>query len=477
MKLPAPPLPPRPTFLNDAAMVFLRTAGMAAFLCLLYLVFANERTGFILLAGLSITSIAAGVTVVLAYQADLVIEAAPEGAPEVRAVRFSPLPAPSATPLAGAAAIVLLATGLLYGVSLMVVGVVLGLVTVVVLTALTAGDHRGLPVNLLPLTIPLVAFAVIGSFMFLMSRMLLAVNHDISVIVAIGVAISILLGGFLVANTPQVATRTLVRGGAGLALLFAAGGLAAYGVGQRPEERKAGPPPQTVIAKNIAFQEKHLDFQAGTAVTVNFKNEDTNVPHNMDFTVDQDGTQSFYKQDPLPGPITATYSFTAPKAGTYYYHCDVHPNMTGTVTVTGTGGTEPGQVAAPTTVAGGKKTTETSATANETTTTKPKPAPAGGGGGGGGTSADLAAKNIAFVQKTLNLKANSPVVIHFNNQDAGIPHNVDITTDPGGSNTLYKQDPAAGPTQADYKFTTTGPGKLYYHCDVHPNMTGTINVQ
>ena len=83
----------------------------------------------------------------------------------------------------------------------------------------------------------------------------------------------------------------------------------------------------------------------------------------------------------------------------------------------------------------------------------------------------------SFQQKTLTLKAGSPVVIHFNNQDAGIPHNVDITTDQGGSNTLYKQDPTAGPTETDYKFTTPGPGTLYFHCDVHPNMTGTINVQ
>jgi plastocyanin len=34
-----------------------------------------------------------------------------------------------------------------------------------------------------------------------------------------------------------------------------------------------------------------------------------------------------------------------------------------------------------------------------------------------------------------------------------------------------------GPTEEDYKFTTPAPGKLYFHCDVHPNMKGTINVQ
>jgi plastocyanin len=263
-----------------------------------------------------------------------------------------------------------------------------------------------------------------------------------------------------------VPTRTLVRIGAVLAVLFAGGGLAAYGVGQRPEERKAGPPPQTVIAKNIAYTTQQLKVPAGAPITVNFKNEDT-VPHNMDFTVDQAGSQTFYKQDPLPGPISASYQFTAPKAGTYYYHCDVHPNMTGTLTVTGTGGGEPGQAASPTTApAGGTKAGENTPPKSTTPTAAGNPKDRVG----------LVAQNIDFQPKTLTFKANSPVAILFDNKDA-VPHNVDITTDPGGNNTFYKQDPVTGPTTDDYKFTTPAPGKLYFHCDVHPNMKGTINVQ
>jgi plastocyanin len=257
-----------------------------------------------------------------------------------------------------------------------------------------------------------------------------------------------------------------VRAAAGLAILFGAGGLTAYGVGQRPEERKAGPPPETVVAKNIAFVNKQVKAEAGKPATVNFKNEDT-VPHNMDFTVDQAGTQTFYKQDPLPGPISSQYQFTAPKAGTYYFHCDVHPNMIGTLTVTGTGGGEPGQAAAPTTTPG--KASDTTAKAQSTPTTEAKAA-------GGGVSANLVAQNIEFDKKTLSLKANSPVVIHFDNKDA-VPHNVDVTTDEGGSNTVFKEDPFSGPKAVDYKFSTPAPGKLYFHCDVHPNMKGTINVQ
>jgi len=68
------------------------------------------------------------------------------------------------------------------------------------------------------------------------------------------------------------------------------------------------------------------------------------------------------------------------------------------------------------------------------------------------------------------------VVIHFDNKDP-LPHNVDATTDEGGSNTIFKEDPFSGPKEVDYRFTTPGPGKLYFHCDVHPNMKGTITVQ
>jgi plastocyanin len=468
-------MPPRPGFLSDAAMVFLRTSGLAALLCVLYIVFANERGGFILLGALSLAALAAGVTVVLAYRDEaVVVEVAPEGPPVARPVRQRSLPAPSATPVAGAAAAALVAAGALYGPSLIIAGVVLGLITVFALAAVLTGEHRGKVVNLLPLAIPIVAFAVIGSFMFLMSRILLAVNADLSTGVAILVAILILAGGFLVANKPSVPTRTLVRATAGLAVLFAAGGFAAYGVGQRPEERKAGPEPVAVIAKNIAYEQKHLHFEAGTAVTVDFKNEDT-VPHNIDFTADQGGTETFYKKDPLPGPISDTYKFTAPKAGEYFYHCDVHPNMTGTVSVTGAGGPEPSQVTAPTTIAGksgGPATTEARASTSTT-----KAAPAGGGGGGGApTSADLVAKGIAFSPTTLTLAANTPVVIHFDNREP-LPHNVDITTQEGGGTTIFKQDPFTGPQKVDYKFTTPGPGRLYFVCDVHPNMKGTINVR
>ena len=111
-----PPVPPRPTFLTDAGMVFLRVAGVAAVLVTPYAVLGRERAGFILLAALAIAAFAAAVVVVLSTQAEVaVLEAVPEGPPARRPARAGLLPAPSATPIAGAAAVSLLAAGTLWG--------------------------------------------------------------------------------------------------------------------------------------------------------------------------------------------------------------------------------------------------------------------------------------------------------------------------------------------------------------------------
>jgi plastocyanin len=48
---------------------------------------------------------------------------------------------------------------------------------------------------------------------------------------------------------------------------------------------------------------------------------------------DDSFTQELFKGDIVVGPISVDYTFTAPAAGTYPFHCDVHPNMKGTVTV------------------------------------------------------------------------------------------------------------------------------------------------
>jgi plastocyanin len=116
------------------------------------------------------------------------------------------------------------------------------------------------------------------------------------------------------------------------------------------------------------------------------------------------------------------------------------------------------------------------------------PAASGAGTGGGGTTASaqpsgngatgdvtIEAKGIAFVQTSVTAPAGKPFTIAFDNQDAGIPHNVDIH-DQGGTS-VFKGDIVTGVTQTTYSVPALQAGTYPFVCDVHPNMTGTLTVK
>jgi plastocyanin len=80
-----------------------------------------------------------------------------------------------------------------------------------------------------------------------------------------------------------------------------------------------------VEIKNMAFSPADITVKVGTAVT--WTNNDS-IAHDVTEHDDQTGPDSGLLQ---PGK---SYTFTYSKAGTYKYFCSIHPNMTGTVTVT-----------------------------------------------------------------------------------------------------------------------------------------------
>jgi mono/diheme cytochrome c family protein/plastocyanin len=100
----------------------------------------------------------------------------------------------------------------------------------------------------------------------------------------------------------------------------------------------AGPSPSggggtaiTIKAANIAFDPTTVEAPAGQDFTINFDNSDAGTPHNIDI---QDATgASVFKGDIFPGVETRPYAVKALQAGAYKFICDVHPNMTGTLTV------------------------------------------------------------------------------------------------------------------------------------------------
>ena len=89
-----------------------------------------------------------------------------------------------------------------------------------------------------------------------------------------------------------------------------------------------------------AFRQKELSFQAGVPVIIEFENRVRGVPHNVAIYRDASAEEAIFRgavlDGPAPGenePTRSLYGFTAPAAGTYFFRCDVHPDMHGPVTV------------------------------------------------------------------------------------------------------------------------------------------------
>lgn len=80
-----------------------------------------------------------------------------------------------------------------------------------------------------------------------------------------------------------------------------------------------------VSIANFAFSPAHITITKGTTVT--WTNHDTTA-HTI---VETDGKSGPNSSTVNPGD---SYTFTFSEAGTYQYHCSIHPQMTGSVTVT-----------------------------------------------------------------------------------------------------------------------------------------------
>jgi plastocyanin len=87
----------------------------------------------------------------------------------------------------------------------------------------------------------------------------------------------------------------------------------------------------TILARDMAFSPASVEIAANKNVTVHFDNQDS-APHNV----------AIYKDASASEKISAGEIVTASKkdqvvpalaAGTYFFRCDVHTNMTGTIAV------------------------------------------------------------------------------------------------------------------------------------------------
>jgi cytochrome c oxidase subunit 2 len=84
----------------------------------------------------------------------------------------------------------------------------------------------------------------------------------------------------------------------------------------------------------------------------------------------------------------------------------------------------------------------------------------------------LVAKDIAFDQTALTVPADAPFQIDFDNQDASIPHNVEIKD--GAGATVFNGEIFPGVAKMTYDVPALPAGSYTFLCTVHPNMTGTL---
>jgi plastocyanin len=85
----------------------------------------------------------------------------------------------------------------------------------------------------------------------------------------------------------------------------------------------------TIVAKDMKFQTSSVEVKAGSNVTIHFDNQDT-VPHNVAIYTDSSASSPLS----VGQVVTSAKSdqvVPALKAGTYFFRCDVHHDMTGTI--------------------------------------------------------------------------------------------------------------------------------------------------
>jgi len=304
---------------------------------------------------------------------------------------------------------------------------------------------------LLPILIPLGSFAIIGVVLFGFSRVLLSITPHAATAVALIVAVSVMVVAIVVASRQRLSNGALfsmVGSIAGIAML--AGGLAIVTIGAGEGEGGGGPQVVTLAAPKGAaatgFDPTSLSVVANEPIELDFSNQDPGIQHNVvifpeDPTKNPDAKEVF-SGALVTGAADVKYDVPPLPPGTLFFHCVVHPTtMIGTID-SAEGGGEGG----------------------------------GGGSGGGGSTTTVVAKDLTFDTDQLNLIAGQPTTLTFDNEDAGVPHNIAIYSDDSLAETLFQGTQFPGIATEEYQIPALDAGTYYFHCDVHTTMSGSVVV-
>jgi plastocyanin len=134
----------------------------------------------------------------------------------------------------------------------------------------------------------------------------------------------------------EPAVRRLVRqrlaaaGALGILLMLT---LAACGSGATSAATLATAEPNSprITARDVHFDRSELSVPSGRPFTLVFENAD-GAPHNVAIYTDPSAATLLFRSDVFGGPATRAYAVPALPAGSYFFRCDVHLDMLGTLT-------------------------------------------------------------------------------------------------------------------------------------------------
>jgi plastocyanin len=117
-------------------------------------------------------------------------------------------------------------------------------------------------------------------------------------------------------------------------LLLAVAAAACSGSSSSPSASSApasaDPNAPTIVAKDIKFEQSSYQVPAAKPFTLTFDNRD-GAPHNIVIAKDEGFGDKVFAGEVFSGPATKPYSVPALAAGSYFFRCEVHPEMKGTL--------------------------------------------------------------------------------------------------------------------------------------------------
>jgi plastocyanin len=99
--------------------------------------------------------------------------------------------------------------------------------------------------------------------------------------------------------------------------------------------------PEISASSATSFDTKTLIVPAGRPFDLTFDNKQAGVPHNVAIGDSAASPANYLSGEHITGPATATYHVAALQPGNYYFECEVHPNMNGTVQAIAESGAPP----------------------------------------------------------------------------------------------------------------------------------------